>query len=90
VIRRCSSEQATQERRGATVAARTAAFLFARACNGRDTPRAFAGAAAKSVQQAMQERRGATVAARTVAFLFARACNGRDTARAFRRTGATS
>jgi hypothetical protein len=41
VTRRCSSQQATQERRGATVAARTVAFLFARACNGRDTARAF-------------------------------------------------
>lgn len=41
VMARCSSEQATHERRGATVAARTVAFLFARACNGRDTARAF-------------------------------------------------
>lgn len=31
-----------QERRGAPFAARTVAFLFARACTRRDAPRAFA------------------------------------------------
>ena len=33
-------QQAMQERRGATFAARTVAFLFARACKRRDAPRA--------------------------------------------------
>ena len=36
-----ANQQAMQQRRGATFAARTVAFLFARACNGRDTARAF-------------------------------------------------
>ena len=36
------NRQAMQERRGAPFAARTDAFLFARACKRRDAPRAFA------------------------------------------------
>ena len=36
------NQQAKQERRGAPFAARTVAFLFARACKRRDAPRALA------------------------------------------------
>lgn len=36
------NRQAMQERRGAPFAARTVAFLYARACKRRDAPRALA------------------------------------------------
>ena len=38
----CANQEARQQRRGATFAARTVAYLFARACKRRDAPRALA------------------------------------------------
>jgi len=69
------NQQAMQERRGAPFAARTVAFLFARACKRRDTPRA----PARIPRASRWRARGAgRRAAKAMSFLCGSPGRGRD------------